>query len=44
MKKPAKPRKRTTDLELLRKAVKPPAKGLKLPRAKVVVRRGFSRS
>ena len=44
MKKPAKSRKRTTDIELLRKAAKPQPKGVKLPRAKVVVRRGFSRS
>jgi hypothetical protein len=44
--KPRKPAKRSkpTDIELLRKEVKRPGKGLKLPRTTVQVRRGFSRS
>jgi hypothetical protein len=38
-----KPKSRKTGIELLRKATKPPAKGLKLPRPKVRLVRRFSR-
>jgi hypothetical protein len=37
-----KPKKKRSDIEALRHAVKKP-KGLKVPRTKVTVRRGFSR-
>jgi hypothetical protein len=38
-----KPKRKLSDVALLRKVARPQGKGIRFPRPKVVVRRGFSR-